>query len=76
MSIKDRLTWRMFLIKWAVVDAYSRIVYKLAKKVIDLGKKFPVLDKVAYVMTNHYADIVSCKVDMANWSTMFVEGLK
>ena len=69
MSIK----WRMFKIKWAIIDAYSRIVYKLAKKSIDLGKKFPVFDKVAYVMANHYADLVSCKGDMADWSTMFVE---
>ena len=73
MSLKNRIRWLIFLVKYRVLSVRSAAMYKIAKAAIGLNKKHLCPAILASFLVDHYGRIVERKGELAQWSDDFVK---
>ena len=69
MTLKNRIRWRAFKIKWAILTARCDVNRDIAYTLCKL--KAPGI--VSWIFTKHYGDLVLKECDYVEWSNKFVE---
>lgn len=73
MTLKNRIRWDIFLIKYRVLSVRSAAAHKMAKIAISLNKKRLCPAILVDFLVDHYGKIVERKGELARWSDDFVK---
>lgn len=73
MSLKNKIRWDIFLVKYRVLSVRSAAVYKMAKAAINLNKRHLCPAILADFLVDHYGKLVERKGELALWSDDFVK---
>lgn len=73
MSLKNRIRWENFLVKYRVLSVRSAAAHKMAKAAISLNERHLCPAILASFLVDHYGKIVEHKGKLALWSDDFVK---
>lgn len=73
MSLKNRIRWQIFLIKYRVLSVRSAAARKVAETAISLNKRHLCPAILTDFLVDHYGKIVERKGELALWSDDFVK---
>lgn len=73
MSLKNRIRWQIFLIKYRVLSVRSAAAHKMAKTAISLNEIYLCPAILVDFFVDHYSKIVERKGELALWSDDFVK---
>lgn len=73
MSLKNRIRWDMFLVKYRIISVRSAAAHKMAKVAISLNERHLCPAILVDFLVDHYGKIVERKGELALWSDDFVK---